>query len=126
MRPVLLFGFAVIFGLWLVSAYELVQRVAEAERQATTITARFTEGEELLFTVRAQVLLSSVYVRDAALDTRPDAASFYREQLQDDARRRRAGARAVSAGRGFRHRARALDAAAGRAPGLSGPACPRC
>lgn len=80
--PVLLFGFAVIFGLWLVSAYELVQRGSEAERQSTAITTRFAEGEELLFTVRAQVLLSSVYVRDAALDTRPDAASFYPEQLR--------------------------------------------
>ena len=79
---VLLCGFGVIFGLWLASAYELAQRVAEAERQSAAITSRFTAGEELLFTVRAHVLLSSVYVRDAALDTRPDAATFYRDQLQ--------------------------------------------
>lgn len=81
-RPVLLVGFAVIFGLWLVTAYELVQRVAEAERQTTTIATRFSQGEELLHTVRAQVSLSFIYVRDVALDTRPDAASFYRDQLQ--------------------------------------------
>jgi signal transduction histidine kinase len=79
---ILLCGFAVIFGLWLVSAYELASRVEEAERQSAAITSRFTAGEELLFTVRAHVLLSSVYVRDAALDTRTDVASFYREQLQ--------------------------------------------
>ena len=79
---VLLCGFGVIFGLWLASAYELAKRVAEAERQSAAITSRFTAGEELLFTVRARVLLSSVYVRDAALDTRPDAATFYRDQLQ--------------------------------------------
>lgn len=79
---VLLCGFAVIFGLWLVSAYELAQRVDETERQSAAITSRFTGGEELLFTVRAHVLLSSVYVRDAVLDSRPDAASFYRRQLQ--------------------------------------------
>lgn len=82
LRPVLLFGFAVIFGLWLVSAYDLVRRVGEAERQSTAITARFIEGEEVLFTVRTQVFLSSVYVRDSALDARPDAASFYREELR--------------------------------------------
>ena len=82
LRPLLLLGFAIIFGLWLVSGYELVQRVLEAERQSTAITTRFTAGEELLFTVRGQVFLSSVYVRDAALDIRPDAASFYREQLR--------------------------------------------
>jgi signal transduction histidine kinase len=79
---VLLCGFAVIFGLWMVSAYELAKRVDQAELQSAAITNRFTSGEELLFTVRAHVLLSSVYVRDAALDSRPDAASFYREQLQ--------------------------------------------
>jgi len=79
---VLLCGFGVIFGLWLWSAYELAHRVGEAEHQSAAITSRFTAGEELLFTVRAHVLLSSVYVRDAALDNRPDAAPFYRQQLQ--------------------------------------------
>ena len=82
LRPVLLVGFAVIFGLWLFSAYELAQRASAAERQSTATTARFTAGEELLFTVRAQVFLSSVYLRDAALDVRPDAASFYRDRLR--------------------------------------------
>jgi signal transduction histidine kinase len=81
-RTVLVSGFVVIFGLWFVSTYALVQRVREAERQSATMTARFTAGEELLFTVRAQVLMSSVYVRDAALDTRPDATSFYGDQLR--------------------------------------------
>jgi signal transduction histidine kinase len=81
-RTVLVLGFVVIFGLWFVSTYALVQRVSEAERQSAAITARFTAGEELLFSMRAQVLLSSVYVRDTALDTRPDATSFYREQLR--------------------------------------------
>src|SRR5678816_3965733 len=82
LRSVLFFGFSAVFALWLVSAYDLVQRVTNAERQAAAITTRFIEGEELLFTVRAQVLLSSVYARDAVLDTRSDAASLYRQQLQ--------------------------------------------
>jgi signal transduction histidine kinase len=82
MRRVLLLGFAAIFVLWIVSAYELVRRVAEVETQTTAITRRFTEGEELLFTVRAQVLLGSVYARDAVVDTGPDAASSYRKRLQ--------------------------------------------
>ncbi len=78
----ILFGFAGVFALWLVSAYELARRVAEAERQAAAITRRFIEGEELRLTVTAQVLLSSVYARDAVLDTGPDRESFYREHLQ--------------------------------------------
>jgi signal transduction histidine kinase len=81
-RTVVVCGFVIIFGLWFVSTYALVQRVSEAERESSAITARFTAGEELLFSMRAQVLLSSVYVRDAALDPRPDGSSFYREQLR--------------------------------------------
>jgi signal transduction histidine kinase len=93
-RPVLFFGFAAIFALWFVSAYDLVQRVTEADERAADLTARFTEGEELLFTIRAQVFLSSVYARDAVLDTTPGALSAHRDSLQamrsevDDALRR--------------------------------------
>jgi signal transduction histidine kinase len=81
-RRALLVGFAAIFALWLVSMYELVARVTEAERRTTAIITRFTEGEERLFTVTAQVFLSSVYVRDAILDSGPDTIAFYREQLR--------------------------------------------
>jgi signal transduction histidine kinase len=81
-RAVLFSGFAAIFALWLVSAYELVQRVTDADERAAGLTARFTEGEELLFTVRAQVFLSSVYARDAVLDTTPGAMGAYRESLE--------------------------------------------
>jgi signal transduction histidine kinase len=89
-RPVLLLGFAIVFGLWLLSTYALVQRVTEAERQAAAITTRFSDSEELLYTVRAQVLLSSVYARDAILETVPDVASSYRNQfrtIRDDVER---------------------------------------
>jgi signal transduction histidine kinase len=81
-RSVLFSGFSIIFALWLVSAYDLVQQVTDADRQAALITTRFTEGEELLFTVRAQVFLSSVYARDAVLDTRPDGVPLYGQRLQ--------------------------------------------
>src|SRR5262245_17988089 len=81
-RFVLFFSFAIIFALWFVSAYELVRRVTEAERQAAAITARFTDGEEQLFTVRAQVLLSSVYARHAMVDATAEAAPDHRERLQ--------------------------------------------
>lgn len=81
-RNVLMLSFAVIFGLWFASTYSLVQRVSEAERQSAATMARHTTGEELLFVMRAQVLLSSVYIRDAVLDPSPDARSLYREQVQ--------------------------------------------
>ena len=40
-------------------------------------------AQELLSTVRAQVLIGSVYVRDALLDPDPASADAYRRQLQD-------------------------------------------
>ena len=78
---VLMLGFGAIFALWLVSTYELMRRLSAVEGLAFEISTRFAEGEELLFTVRAEVLLGSVYVRDAVLDVEPDALMFYREEL---------------------------------------------
>jgi signal transduction histidine kinase len=61
-------GFAVIFGLWLISAYVLGQRVIEADSRVADLTTKFAEGEEMLFSIRERVLLSSVLLRDVALD----------------------------------------------------------
>jgi signal transduction histidine kinase len=82
MRRALLCGFGAVFVLWLLSAYELVRRLGELEGRGAAVSTRFDESEELLFTVRTQVLLGSVYVRDAALEIDPDAVRFDREQFQ--------------------------------------------
>ena len=81
-RAALFLGFGLIFGLWLISGFDLVRRLAEVESRASAINARFTKSEELLFTVRAQVLLGAVYVRDALLDIGFEEANYYRERLQ--------------------------------------------
>jgi signal transduction histidine kinase len=81
-RRILLLGFAAIFALWLVSAYVLGQRVIEADSRVAAITTEFTAGEELLSRVREQALLSSVIVRDAALEDDADRVSSQREQLR--------------------------------------------
>jgi hypothetical protein len=81
-RRILLLGFGAIFALWLISAYALRQRVIEADSHVAAITTEFTDGEDVLSAVREQVLLSSVVVRDAALDNRPDSVSSQREQLR--------------------------------------------
>lgn len=81
-RRILLFGFAVIFALWLISAYVLGRRVIEADSRVAAITAEFSEGEEVLSTVREQVLLSSVAVRDAALENNAASVSSQRDRLQ--------------------------------------------
>jgi signal transduction histidine kinase len=75
-------GFAAIFALWLISAYVLGRRVIEADSRVAAITTEFTEGEEVLSTVREQVLLSSVLVRDAAFENDTARVSSQRDRLQ--------------------------------------------
>ncbi len=81
-RRTLLLGFSAIFALWLVSAYVLGQRMIEADTRVAAITTGFTEGEEVLFAVRERVLVTSVLVRDAALENGADGISSHRDQLQ--------------------------------------------
>jgi len=81
-RAALFLGFGLIFALWLASGYDLVRRLADVEGRASAINARFTQSEEALFTVRTQILLGSIYRRDALLDTDPSASEYYRDQLQ--------------------------------------------
>ena len=81
-RRILLLGFAAIFALWLITAYVLGRRVIEADSRVSAITTEFTEGEEVLSAVREQVLLSSVVVRDAALENSADQGFSARDRLQ--------------------------------------------
>jgi signal transduction histidine kinase len=74
-------GFGLILGLWLVSGAGLLRGVVEVEKRTSDVQARFMHAEDLLSTVRTQILLGSVYLRDALLDT-PDTAGYYRGQLQ--------------------------------------------
>lgn len=80
-RTVLAIGFAVTLGLWLVTGYAFTQRMDTVQRQAADVAGRYMRAQELLSTTRAQVLLSSVRVRDALLDSDPEAVRQYREQI---------------------------------------------
>jgi signal transduction histidine kinase len=85
-RAALFIGFGLTFGLWVLAGYQFAQRIAEVQRDATQTNAEYTRAQELLSTVRAQLLLGSVYVRDALLDPDPAAADGYRRQLLDSYR----------------------------------------
>ena len=82
-RAALLLAFGLTFGIWLFAGYYFTRRIAEVERQAATVNARYMQAQELLSTVRAQVLLGSVYVRDALLDPDPATADDYRRQVEE-------------------------------------------
>lgn len=82
-KAALFLGFGLTFGLWLFAGYQFTRRMADVEQEAAAITARYIHAQKLLSTVRAQVLLGSVYVRDALLDPNPGSANDYRQRLQE-------------------------------------------
>lgn len=82
-KAALVLGFGLTLGLWLFTGYRFTQGIAEVEREATAIGTRYMRAQELLSSVRAQILLSSVYVRDALLDPAPGATTSYRRSLEE-------------------------------------------
>ena len=81
-RAALLLGFGVTCGLWLFASIYFTRRMADVERQAVAINDRYLRAQDLLSTIRTQVLLGSVYLRDALLDPTPGTAETYRGQMQ--------------------------------------------
>jgi signal transduction histidine kinase len=73
-RAAMLVGFLVILAVWLVSAFYFTSRLAESQARNADIQTRFARGQELLFAVRSQVLLGSIYLRDALIEADEPAA----------------------------------------------------
>ena len=80
-RRVLIAGFAVIFGLWVLSGYELVRRLAALEQRTAAEHEAALSGARLLTTIRTNVLLGSIYLRDAIIDNRSMNVDYYRQEL---------------------------------------------
>lgn len=80
-RAALLLGFGLTVGIWLFAGYYFTRRITDVESRASAINARYVQAQELLSTVRAQILLGSVYVRDALLDPDPASDVDYRRRL---------------------------------------------
>jgi signal transduction histidine kinase len=81
-RAVTLIGFAVTVALWIYAGYQLTRRMSDVERQSAALASRYMQAQELLSTVRAQILIASVYVRDALLDPRHESLALYRRQVE--------------------------------------------
>jgi signal transduction histidine kinase len=82
-KAALFLGFALICATWLFAGYFFTQRMGDLEARATSISDRYMRSQELLTTVRSQVLVGSVYVRDALLDSDRGNAQEYRTKLED-------------------------------------------
>ena len=81
-RTALAIGFCVTLGLWLYTGYAFTQRIDTVQHNAADVTARYTRAQELLSTVRSQVLLSSVRVRDALLNPQPASLAENRRLVE--------------------------------------------
>jgi signal transduction histidine kinase len=80
-RGVLLLGLCLTLCLWLFSGYYFSRRISELQQQSTRVTARYVRAQARMSAVRSQVLLASVYVRDALLDPDPESIVDYRMKL---------------------------------------------
>ena len=80
-KAALLLGFGLTLGLWLWVGYAFTTRMAAVEREADAINTRYMQAQELLATVRPQVLLMSVTLRNALLDPDPGNLPDYRERV---------------------------------------------
>ncbi len=80
-RGALIAGFAIVFGLWLLSGYELVRTLRDVEQRVTAVHESFVRGEQVLDTVRTSVLLGSIYLRDALIDNASPTREYYRDEL---------------------------------------------
>jgi signal transduction histidine kinase len=81
-RTVLFSGFGLMLGLWLFAGYQVTERMKAAQRESEAVSARYMQAQELLASVRTQVLVSSVLLRDALLDPDTHALEVHRRTIE--------------------------------------------
>jgi signal transduction histidine kinase len=81
-RETLYVGFGLVFVLWVVSGYDLVTRLNSVEERADAVSARFADADRRLSVIRTQVLIASLYLRDALFETNKDASDHYRARME--------------------------------------------
>src|SRR5207247_329423 len=84
-KAALLTGFMVIFTVWLASTAYFTEHLVETQERSAAVHGRYTRGQELLFAVRSQVLLGSIYLRDALVESNQSStgAPRARDQLRN-------------------------------------------
>jgi signal transduction histidine kinase len=80
-RAALVIGLLVTLALWLYTGYTFSRRLDAVEQQAADVAARYLRAQELLTTVRTQVLVASIRVRDALLNPDPASIDGYRDEI---------------------------------------------
>ena len=80
-RAALIAGFAIVFGLWLLWGYQLVRSLRQIEQSVSSVHDSYLRGEETLSRLRTNVLLGSIYLRDALIDGATVRRETYRNEL---------------------------------------------
>ena len=80
-RVALATGFAIVFGLWLLWGYQLGRSLQDIERSVAIVHEAYVRGEQTLSKVRTNVLLGSIYLRDALIDNGSPRRDYYRAEL---------------------------------------------
>jgi signal transduction histidine kinase len=81
-RAGLLAGFSLTLGLWLFVGYQVTLRMQETQREGAAASARYLQAQELLASVRTQVMVASVFVRDALLNPDPRTIASHRDEIR--------------------------------------------
>jgi signal transduction histidine kinase len=80
-RAALLAGFAIVFAMWLLWGYQLVRSLRTIEQNVASVHESYVRGEQTLSKIRTNVLLGSIYLRDALIDGATARREAYRGEL---------------------------------------------
>jgi len=75
-RAALVAGFAIVFAMWLLWGYQLVRSLHTIEQNVTSAHESYVRGEQTLSKIRTNVLLGSIYLRDAGASYAEVAAAI--------------------------------------------------
>lgn len=82
-RLALAAGFAITIGVWTHTGYADTEELTSVGRETAAVTASYDQAQQLLATIRTQVLLTSVRVRDALLAGSRTVTADSREQAEE-------------------------------------------
>lgn len=77
MRALVGVGFVLVLLLWLASGVDLLVRYQQYQNRATQAWEDFNRTEQALATLRINVLLSAINIRDALLEAEPAQVEMY-------------------------------------------------
>jgi signal transduction histidine kinase len=81
-RIAIVVGFGLTLGVWLFAGTYFGRRVAQLEQQATSVSRQYLRAQQLLTDARSQMLLSTMYVRDALLDPSTTTPTAVRPRIE--------------------------------------------